>query len=78
MKKTYKAPVAKKVDYVFEDQIVAGSVPVQGHTDWYQTDIVCTWGPNTFNCNKIYNEPVMVRSLDQCSMQGDIPLNTNP
>ena len=78
MKKAYKAPVAKKVDYVFEDQVVAaGSVPVENHTDWYHTGLVCTWGPTKPNCNTIYNQP-KARGLNNCLDQGDIPLNTNP
>lgn len=74
MKKMYCAPVAKKIDYAFDDQIVATSVPVEHHTDWYETGIVCTWGPTKVNCNTIYNVP-LARGLNNCLDQGDIPLN---
>lgn len=73
MKKTYHAPVAKKIDYAFDEQITAQSVPINDHTDWYHTEKVCTWGQSHYMCNIIYNTP-KTKSLDQCMAQGDIPL----
>lgn len=76
MKKTYCAPVVKKIDYAYDEQIIAQSVPnvpIRGYADWFNTGIVCTYELETYNCNKIYNEP-KAKGLDTCSMQGFIPL----
>ena len=71
MKKAYKAPVAKKVDYVFENQVVAaGSLPVEGNIDWHLTGKWCTWGESMENCNVIYNQSKS-RYLNSCDIQGD-------
>ena len=75
MKKTYHAPVAKKIDYAFDEQIIAASVPIRGYADWFDTGIVCTYEVETYMCNKMYNTPKARATLDDCSMQGLIPLN---
>ena len=74
MKKTYRAPVAKKIDYAFNEQIVATSIPINDHTDWHKTGKVCTWGPTKVNCSTIYNVP-LARGLNDCLDQGDVPLD---
>ena len=71
MKKAYRTPVVKKVEYAFDEQIVAVSIPIRGYADWYNTGIVCTYGLQTLYCNKIYNEP-QARGLNNCLIQGDI------
>jgi len=73
MKKTYRTPIAKKVDYAFQEQIAAASVPVEHHTDWHHTGIVCTWGATQNNCSVIYNVPTKARGLNDCMSPGDIP-----
>lgn len=73
MKKAYRAPVAKKIDYAYQEQVVAESLPVKNYVDAWDTGIVCTWG--WAECSIIYNKPQMARGLDDCENQGNIPLN---
>ena len=71
MKKAYRAPIAKKIDYAFQEQVVAESLPVKNFVDAWDTGIVCTWGEA--GCSVVYN--VKARTLDDCMYPGNIPLN---
>jgi len=72
MKKEYCKPIAKKVDYSFEEQIAASSYPLMNYADPWHTNKVCTWGDGS--CSVIYNQPV-ARGLNDCFVQGTIPLD---
>ena len=71
MKKTYHAPIAKKIDYSYQEQVVAQSLPIQYFVDAWQTGKVCTWGGA--ECSVIYNQP-KARGLNDCEYQGNVPL----
>lgn len=73
MKKVYRAPIAKKIDYAFEDQVTATSYPINNYADPWHTNKVCTWGDGT--CSVIYNVAKMARGLDDCQVPGNIPLD---
>jgi len=73
MKKAYTAPKAKLVNYAYQEQIRAESLPVKGYIDAWDTGIVCTWGGA--GCSDIYNKPSMARGLNDCIIQGTIPLD---
>ena len=73
MKRVYKAPIAKKIDYAYQEQVVAQSLPVQNYVDAWLTNKVCTWGEA--GCSWVYNMPKMARGLDDCEKQGNIPLD---
>lgn len=75
MKKKYYAPIAKKIDYTYQEQVVAqspGNVPVEGFLDPWNTHVVCTWGWT--DCSLVYNVPTKARGLNDCENQGNIPL----
>lgn len=74
MKKAYNTPKAHKVDYSFEEQLVAESrPPIAGHTDWWQGG-VCTHGSDA-ECSGIFN--VKAKGLNDCWIQGN-PENLDP
>lgn len=66
MKKTYRKPLAKKIDYDFQEQITATSIPEQTKLDPWLTQEHCTWG--TSDCSVIFN--VMARGLNDCLHPG--------
>lgn len=68
MKRTYQKPMAKKIDYDFQEQIMATSIPIQTKLDPWDTKEHCTWG--TSDCSAIFN--VMARGLNDCIVQGDV------
>lgn len=71
MKKAYHAPMAKKIDYEFDDQVAAASYPINNYADPWLGG-VCTWGDG--NCSMIYYEPTKARGLNDCSMYPGVPL----
>lgn len=71
MKKIYCTPIAKKIDYAYQEQVVAQSIPVKEYLDAWDTGVVCTWG--WVECSIIYNQP-KARGLNDCEHQGNIPL----
>ncbi len=76
MKKLYRKPVAKKVDYVFEEQVMAQySFPTSGWAD--PSDIgACTYDHGT--CYDKYNIIVRVIGPNSCKEQGSVPGVTVP
>lgn len=69
MKRTYRTPVVKMVDYAFKEHVTAEfSFPVAGWADPGVID-VCTHNDGV--CYDIYN--VMMRGLNSCKEQGKIP-----
>ena len=76
MKREYRKPMAKKIDYAFEEQVIARSDyhEPEDYDDPYKTHLVCTWGPTMPMCNVIYNKPTQARGLNQCAYQGDIEI----
>lgn len=66
MKRTYRKPIAKKIDYDFQEQIMAASIPIQTKLDPWHTGEHCTWG--TADCSVIFN--VRTRGLDDCLVPG--------
>ena len=73
MKKVYYAPIAKKIDYAFEEQVAAQSYPINNYADPWLTEKVCTWGDGS--CSVIYNVPSKARGLNDCQYPGTIPLD---
>ena len=71
MKKEYCKPVAKKIDYSFDEQIAAASYPINNYADPWLTNKVCTYGDGS--CSLVYN--VMARGLNDCQVQGNVPLD---
>lgn len=69
MKKPYCSPTAKKVDYVFQEQIAASSYPLNNYADPWQGN-VCTWGNGS--CSLIYNVATNAKGLNDCLNQGVI------
>ena len=67
MKKAYLKPSAKKVDYSFDDQIMAASYPIKEWHDPMYTN-KCTWGDSS--CNWIFNVPKTRSMIDNCGKQG--------
>lgn len=65
MKRTYRTPTARKVDYVFQEQVTAVSYPISNYADPWRAD-KCTWGDGS--CSIVFN--VKARGLDDCSYQG--------
>lgn len=47
MKREYKQPVAKFIDYAYEEQVVAASSKFDGYGDGYQIDF-CTYVSGLF------------------------------
>lgn len=72
VKKAYRAPVAKKIDYAYQEQVVAESLPVKNYVDAWETGVVCTWGEA--GCSVVYNQ-TKARGLNDCMYPGNIPLN---
>lgn len=66
VKKAYRAPVAKKIDYAYQEQVVAESYPLHNYADPWRGS-VCTWGDGS--CSVIYN--LMARGLNDCQVQGN-------
>lgn len=71
MKKPYRKPIAKKVDYAFEEQIAAASYPISNYADPWNGN-VCTYGDG--QCSLVYNTPTKARGLDNCIMYPGVPL----
>lgn len=69
MKKKYSRPMARKVDYVFQEQIAASSYPLNNYADPWNGD-ACTWGNG--ECSLIYNVATTSRGLNDCLNQGVI------
>ena len=65
MKKMYMTPAAKKVEFSYQDHVVAASYPVNIMADPWDAQ-KCTWGDGA--CSVIYN--VKAKGLDDCSYQG--------
>ncbi len=75
MKKIYRSPIAKKIDYAFDEQIIAQSVPFSPKTDPDEVG-VCTWTGAT--CFMIYYEAAKVRGVDNCDSYPGEPLPVKP
>lgn len=56
MKREYKSPVAKFVDYSYEEQVVAESSKFDGYGDGYQINY-CTYQSGAFSnpCSVVVN-----------------------
>jgi len=65
MKKTYQKPSVKKVDYNFQEQVIATSYPLKQYADPWGTDY-CTHRED--DCNSIFNTP-KTRGIDNCKVQ---------
>lgn len=70
MKRKYDKPAAVKIDYVYDDQIVAQS-PEAVKADPERVD-VCTWADQT--CFMMYYVPTKARGTDNCAMYPGVPL----
>lgn len=68
MKKSYVAPSAKKVEFVYENHVTAAASNVNVYGDPWVIQ-KCTWTPIIDDCSVIYN--VMARGINNCSYQGD-------
>jgi len=66
MKREYRTPKAKKVDYAFKEQISAASYPINQYADPWRGG-VCTWDNGT--CSWIFN--TQTRGLNNCDRQGN-------
>lgn len=67
MKKPYRSPTAKKVDYAFQEQVAASSYPLNNYADPWHSDY-CTWSGG--DCSIIFNVATNARGLDDCLNQG--------
>lgn len=76
MKKAYYTPVAKKIDYVFEEHVIAEySFPTAGWADPSEIN-ACTYDHGT--CYKMYNKMVRIQGPNSCDSQGMVPGVTVP
>ena len=66
MKKAYSTPKAHKVDYSFDEQLVAQSWPLMGYADPWRGG-VCTHGDG--ECSSIFN--VKAKGLNDCITPGN-------
>lgn len=64
MKKMYQKPSVKKVDYNFQEQIVATSYDIENYADPWKTGY-CTWGDGV--CSVVFNLSKKSRGIDNCS-----------
>lgn len=70
MKRMYKEPYAKKVNFEYDDQVVATSVyPDAPQGDPYVINN-CTWHRTNSTCNIMFNTP-KARGIDNCMMDGN-------
>ena len=72
MKREYKSPVAKFVDYSFEEQVVAESSKFDGYGDGYKIDF-CTYQSGSFSepCSVVVNStfPTTICSVQPWSLK---------
>ncbi|MBR5547918.1 MAG: hypothetical protein IKU70_13200 [Clostridia bacterium] len=62
MKKMYQTPKAHKVDYSFQEQLVAQSWPIAGYADPWKHS-VCTYDDGV--CSKVYL--MNARGINDCT-----------
>lgn len=67
MKKTYRSPIAKKIDYTYEENVVAKSYPISNYADPWEGGR-CTYGDGS--CSVMFNVPKKARGWDDCIYQG--------
>ena len=68
MKRKYAKPFVQKIEYAYEEQVVARSYPLRDYADPWNGG-KCTWGGSS--CSIIYNTP-KARGWDDCENQGVI------
>lgn len=72
MKREYKSPVAKFVDYSFEEQVVAESSKFDGYGDGHKIDF-CTYQSGSFSepCSVVVNStfPANICSVQPWSLR---------
>lgn len=64
MKKMYQKPSVKKVDYNFQEQVIAASVPIKTLSDPWGTDY-CTHRES--DCSKIFYTPKTL-GINDCAV----------
>lgn len=66
MKRIYLKPVAKRIDYHYQEQVMAASYPISDFAAPLRPDR-CTWGDGS--CNVMFNVP-QSRGINNCAHQG--------
>lgn len=67
MKREYMKPIAKYIDYSYDEQVVATSSKVDGLGDGHKI-FYCTYESAEFSnpCNAVHNSNEIVQNPDRC------------
>lgn len=61
MKKSYKAPMAKYVDFNYDEQVTASSVPVYCDQGWSKETTLVPWMRST-ECARCYDKLIWIET----------------